>query len=164
MRAHRGWMLCAVLPVLLAGCGAPTATLDLISVARRGLADARSAELQRSEEMTRRVESQMDALGEAFDTDVRLVSAGEVTGADGKPVALSPEWVISARKGYAAAQRMLVQQTLTDQADHLQRLDNLAAADEALQMATGLIVRRAAVSQRVRNVLMDLHGRMIDEE
>lgn len=164
MPAHRRWMFVAVWPVLLAGCGTPTATLDLISVARRGLDDARTAERQRREEMRQRVESQMDALGDAFDTDVRLVSAGEVTGPDGKPVALSAEWVISARKGYAAAGRMLLQQALADQADHLQRLDNLAAADEALLMAAGLIVRRAAVSERVRNVLMDLHGRMTNEE
>jgi hypothetical protein len=157
-------LLTAVLPAMLAGCGAPTATLDLISVARRGLVDAREAELQRSEEMTRRVETQMDALGDAFDTDVRLVSAGEVTGADGKPVELSADWVISARKGYAAAQRMLLQQALADQADHLQRLDNLSAADEALQMAGGLIIRQAAVSQRARNVLTQLHRRIINDE
>jgi hypothetical protein len=157
-------LLTAVLPAVLAGCGAPTATLDLISVARRGLADARKAELQRKEEMTRRVETQMAALDDAFDADVRLVSAGDVTGADGKPVELSADWVISARKGYSAAGRMLMEQALADQADHLQRLDNLSAADEALQMAGGLIVRQAAISQRARNVLMQLHRRIIHDE
>lgn len=165
MGTGRRWMLLAWPFLMAAGCGTPTATLDLIAVARRGLSEAKSAELQRRQESRRAIEARLDMLDDAFDEDVRLVSAGQVTTEDGGgTVELSADWVISARKGLSAGHRMLLEQALVDQAAHLQRLDNLAAADESLEMAAGLIVRQAAISERARQVLTKLHRRIVDED
>jgi len=133
-------------------------------VARRGLAGARTAERERYEETREAIGRQVGALGRAFDADVRLVAAGRVTDADGNAVALTPEWVISARQGYSVGRDLLEQQVLQHQAAHAVRLDNLAASDEALEMAGDILLRQAAVGEKVRSMLKQIHGRWIDGE
>jgi len=145
------------------GCAAPTATLELISVARAGLADARAAGQQSHETAMRQFAQQQAALDVAFDADVRLAEAGAIRDAQGNPVAMDARWVIAARKGYVAARDAVAQQAVAAQAAHATRQDNLAAADEALRMALTLIIEQQGLSIRMRQYLMeqqrkDTHG------
>ena len=150
-----------LLPLLLlaglAGCGTPTATVDLVIIGRKGLSSAKTAEEKSHEEILTHLRGRMAALDAAFDADVRLVAAGSLKNADGKPVALDAEWVISARKGYAAARSLLAEQIRAAEAAHATRLDNLRAADEALEMASQLVVRQWSLSEKIKQQLMDFH-------
>jgi len=143
----------ACLMTLLGGCAAPTATLDLIAVARAGLADARDAQRQSHETLIRQFSQQQAALDAAFDADVRLAEAGAIRDAQGNPVALDGRWVIAARKGYVAARDAVAQQAVAAQAAHATRLDNLAAADDALHMACTLIIEQQGLNIRMRQYL-----------
>ena len=140
----------------LAGCSAPAATLDLITVARRGLADARQAQAAQHDEIVKHLTDRNGELDAAFDADVRLAAAGALKDASGKPIALTAEWVISARKGYAVGKGALSDQLRQAQAAHLARTDNLQAADDALDMAASLIVQQYSLLQRVSQHLLTL--------
>jgi len=148
----------------LAGCSAPTATLDLITVARKGISMAKQGEVEQHAEVVKALATQLASLDTAFDADVRLVAAGQVADTQGKPLGLTAEWVISARRGYTTARDMLTGQVQATEASHTTRLDNLKAADEALDMASQLIVQQWAVTNRVRQELINIqrslsHGR-----
>ncbi len=155
------WMLAGT--VCLGGCGTDAATLELIGAARLGLDSAREGEQAHHERWQDQIETQRDALAAAFDADVRLAASGQITGADGEPVELSPEWVICARKGYAAALGMLAEQDRRAQAAHATRMDNLAAARECLEMARELLLRRAELTGRVRGILERIERRWTHE-
>ncbi|MGC9455380.1 MAG: hypothetical protein ACP5HU_11025 [Phycisphaerae bacterium] len=155
-------LLLTVFLAASAGCH-QTAAVDLIAVAREGLADARLAEQQHHERYIRQLTRQMQALDDAFDADVRLAAAGQITNADGEPVALTADWVISARKGYTAAREIIAQQMLSADRAHAVRMDNLSAADEALEMACDLLLRQAAIAEPIRRTLLEAHGRWIDD-
>lgn len=152
-----------LVPALSAGCGAPPAAMELIAVARKGLADASTLEKSRHAEALSRLDAQKAALDSAFDADVRLVEAAKIRDAAGKPVPLSAEWVISARRGYAAARDALAEQHRRVQAEHACHLDNLSAADEALGMASRLILQHYALAQRARQIVHSLGRRLIRE-
>ncbi len=77
--------------VFLSGCSAPTATLDLLTVARKGISSAADEEAHQHREIVKRLAAQMAALDSAFDADVRLVGAGQIRTGEGTPVELSPE-------------------------------------------------------------------------
>jgi len=143
--------LAAVLAV--GGCAPPAATLELIAVARAGLADAKASQQQSHDARMLQFAQQQAALDAAFDTDVRLAEAGELRDAQGNPVAMDGRWVIGARKGYVAARDAVAQQARSAQAVHATRQDNLAAADEALQMARTLIIEQQGMSIRMRQYL-----------
>jgi len=147
----------------LAGCAAPTATIDLMTVARKGIAYSQEAQSQQHAEILRRMADQAAALDAAFDADVRLVAAGQVKDAQGRPVELSPEWVISARKGYVAARGLLEKQMRSQELANAKQQENLVAADEALEMACQLIVQRWNVGQRVKQQLLKMQRRLVNE-
>ena len=151
----------AIVIAALSGCSAPTATLDLITVARKGLGMAGQAELEHQAQLTDQLNAQIASLDAAFDADVRLVAAGQIKDAQGGILTLTPEWVISARKGYAAARDLLAGQMRSAEAVHVTRLDNLQAADEALDMASQLIVQQWAVTERIRQELINMQRRLI---
>ena len=148
--------------ILLVGCGAPSATLDLITVARQGLASAQEAEIQHHEALLSQYGSQQAALDAAFDADVRLVAAGGIQNADGETVELTPEWIISARKGYAAARDMVGQNIRSTEAAHAVRIDNLRVADESLEMASQIIVQQSNLTERIKQQLIGIQRRFID--
>ena len=148
--------------VALAGCSAPTATLDLITVARKGLSMARQAEVEHQSELAQYLNGQVASLDAAFDADVRLAAAGQLKNPQGNPLTLTPEWVISARKGYAAARDLVGSQTRSADALHATRMDNLRAADEALDMASQLIVQQWQLTDRVRQELINVQRRLIN--
>ncbi len=148
---------------LFVGCGAPPATLELIGVAQKALRETSALEKERHAEELRRLESMKAALDAAFDADVKLAEAGRITDAQGRPVRLSAEWVISARKGYAAARDALSEQQQRLQAAQATHLDNLAAAAEALTLARNLILQQASLSGRARQFLMSLQRRFLRE-
>jgi hypothetical protein len=154
-RQCRLFVIAAVWPLLAAGCAAPPATLDLISVAREAVAQAKADAKSRQAADSAQMQAQAAALDAAFDADVRLVAAGQLPDADGRPVELSAEWVISARKGYSAARALSEQNARSADAASRVALDNLDAADEALRMAADLVVANWNVSQRVKQYLMD---------
>ena len=146
--------------ILLAGCSAPSATLDLITVARKGITSAQEAEQANHALLVQRLEAQKSSLDVAFDADVRLAAAGQIKDNAGRPVALTPEWVISARKGYAAARDLTDKQIRSAQTAHATRMDNLRAADESLDMASQLILRQWSVSEKIRQHLINLQRRL----
>ena len=153
----------ATAALLTSGCGAPPATLELIAVANKAMADAAQAAQERHAEDIQRLVGQAGALDAAFDADVRLVEAGKITGTDGKPIELSAEWVISARKGYAAARGALAEQRHRLDENHATSIDNLSAAAEALEMARELILQHYALTGRARQALKSMTRRLIGE-
>lgn len=152
-----------LLAAWLGGCSTPPATLDLITAARAGLDGARQAELAHQAQLAEQLARQAAALDAAFDADVKLVAAGQIVGPDSQPARLTGEWVISARQGYAAALRALQTNQAQDQKAHAARMDNLAATDEALQMASELVSWQMKVSEPIRQRLLALQKRWIHE-
>ena len=159
-----------VKPILLAlvlsaavGCAAPSASLDLISVARKAVAAAEQAEDAQHAELMRLLSERQSALDAAFDADVALVAAGQIRDATGEPVALTPEWVVSARKGYAAARDLVAADIRSAEKAHATRMDNLQAGDQALDMASQLIVRQWSVSEQIRQRLIESQRRLAHE-
>ena len=148
---------------LAAGCGAPPATMELIAVAENALIDAAALARSRHGDDIKRIDAQAAALDAAFDADVRLVEAGKIASAAGEPVQLSAKWVISARKGYAAARDALAQQRLRLAAEQAVTSDNFAAAAEALEMARQLILQHYALTERTKLALGSLGRRLIRE-
>jgi len=57
---------------------------------------------------------------------------------------------IAARQGYAAARNLLAEQIRAAEGAHAVRLDNLQAADEALEMASQLVVIQWSVSEKIK--------------
>lgn len=149
-------MAAALAMCVLGGCAAPPATMDLITVARKGLAMAKEAQASQHAEIVRHLESQSAAMDQAFDADVRLAATGQIKTADGQAVAFSPEWVIAARKGYAAARDTLRRELCDAQTANAARTDNLKAADEALDMASQLIVQQYSISEQVKLQLINV--------
>ncbi len=150
-------ILIAVL-LLFPGCRTPTATLDLIAIGRKGLASAREAQKAHQIEMQRYHKSQIAALDSAFDNDVRLIEAGQIKTADGNVKTLDADWVISARKGYAAARTVLAEQAQANMSAGLVEMDNINAADEALEMATQLTVLQWNVGEQIKRQFLKLSG------
>jgi len=147
---------------VFAGCSATPATLELLTAARQGLNMAMQAEGQNHAEIMQHLQGRRAALDAAFDSDVRMVAAGQIRDAGGKPVELSADWVIDARRGYSAACGVLDSDAQAAAAAHDKRLDNLRASDEALDMASQLIVQQWSVSERMRQTLIDVQRRLID--
>ncbi len=155
-------MAVAMAGCLLAGCTAPPATVDLITVARKGLAMAKEAQASQHTEIVRHLESQSAALDSAFDADVRLAAAGQIKTADGQVAAFTPEWVISARKGYAAARDAMSTELRSAESANTARSDNLKAADEALDMASQLIVQQYSVSEQIKQQLINVQRSLLN--
>lgn len=154
-------VICGLMAAVLAGCGAPSATLDLITLARKAMDSTRQGQLAQHSELMRQFKAQAAALDEAFDADVKLVAAGQIKDASGQPLSLSPQWVISARKGYVAARDIVSQQTRSAETAHATRIDNIKVADEALEMASQLIVRQWAISDRIKQELINVQRRLV---
>jgi hypothetical protein len=143
------------------GCSPPAATLDLLTVARMGLSSAKEAQQEQHSAILEHVRQRAGALDAAFDSDVRLAASGGIRDATGEPVALTAEWVISARKGYAAARDAMAREAQGADAAHAVRMDNLAAADEALQMAAQLVSLQWDLDARVRGQLLAAQRRLV---
>lgn len=135
---------------LLPGCATPTATVDLIGVAKKSLVAAVESQKETHELIVRQYQARQAALDVAFDADVRLAASGDLKNAEGQPIALSADWVISARKGYAAARDLLADQIRRERETHAVEQDNLAAAVEALNMAEELTVLQWNVGERFK--------------
>lgn len=151
-----------LLPAVLAGpsgCASPPAALELIAVAQKGLTQAQDVENQRHQQELDALAGLQKSLDAAFDSDARLAEAGRIHGPGGQPVALSAEWVISARKGYAAARDALADNRTGLEKAHATHLDNLSAARDSLDLAAQLIVLQSDVSQRVKETLLNLQRR-----
>lgn len=156
-------LLPAGLALLLSSCSAPPATMELVTVAQKALRDAQSLEQDRHQESLARLGELESAMDAAFDADARLVEAGRIPGSDGQPLPLSAEWVISARKGYAAGRWALALQRSRNEQQHATHLDNLVAADEALGLAGQLILQQYALSESARQVILAAQRRFIRE-
>jgi uncharacterized protein YciI len=157
-------ILTTVVLFAVAGCQAPTATLDLLTVAQQGLADARAAQQTLHDQQLQQFQAQQQTLDAAFDADVRLVAAGQLTDADGRPVELDPEWIISARKGYSAARDILAQQARQADAAHTIHMDNLDAAAEAIHLAEQLITLQWSLAEPLRQQFVNLRRRLFHAE
>ncbi len=159
-----GKLLSAILlAASVAGCASPPAAVELITAARKGIRLARENEAALRTQSVMAMAYRMAVLDAAFDADVRQVAAGQVRKADGSAVALSPEWIISARKGYSAARGLLEGQARTAEAAHLTRLDNLKATDESLEMASQLIARQWRISEQMRQHVLNIQRSLIHD-
>jgi hypothetical protein len=147
-----GWIRGSLLWLLglSAGCGTLPATMDLVAVAREGVAGAQQAEVEHYAAQQRWLADRQLQLARAFDSDVRQVATGAIMRADGSAVAFDAQWVIDARRGYDVAVSMLHSQSLADMQAHHARLDNLAATDEALAGAHDLLSARWMLLQALR--------------
>lgn len=158
----RGLIFLLIAACPLAGCSAPSTTLDLITVARMGIKSAGETQAANHAELLQHYDTQAHALDNAFDTDVRLVESGQILDSQGNPLKLTAEWVISARKGYAAARGIIADRKRSSEAAHAVNIDNLNAADEALDMASQLIVQQSSLTQKLRQHLINIQRRLID--
>lgn len=149
---------------LFCGCATPTATTELITQGIKGLQMARTAREQSYEIETKMYQQQLAALETAFDADVKLVSTGSLKDADGKPVEMTADWVISARKGYSAAVSAISTHVVKAQQVYATDLDNIAAANEALQLANELVVLQWNVGERFKQQFLQLQQRSTNDE
>jgi hypothetical protein len=125
---------------------------------------ARAAQQAQHEEIQSRMQERTAQLDDAFDADVKLAGAGllrkpmaATAPADSSQVvSFTPEWVISARRGYAAARDAMARDARNEEIAHAVRMDNLAASDEALDMATQLIVRQWNLGQKLESSMLAL--------
>jgi len=156
--------LAAAILAALGGCGAPTSALSLIAVARQGIQQERQDAAAAHKVLIAQLRTGQAALDAAFDADVKLAAADQVRNAQGKPAALSAEWVISARKGYIAARDAIAAQIAAQQLAEATRQDNLSAADEALRLAGDVIVQQAALGRQVKQYLLSIQRRLIGAE
>ena len=145
------------------GCSAPAAAVDLITIARRGIASSQKGHEQQHGEIVRRLSVQAAALDSGFDADVRLAAAGQLKTAKGEPVELSPEWIVSARKGYIAARDLLAEQIRLGELAHAKQQDNLKIADESLEMATQLIVQQWNVAERIKHHVLNIQRSLVND-
>jgi len=153
-------LFAACASAVLAGCTLPSATIDLIRVAQKGLADERQAVEATHDQLIEQLEGRQASLDAAFDADVRLAAGGQIEDPKGNPVALSPEWIISARKGYIAARDAIGGELVNVELVRQSRLDNLHAMQEALSMATDLVIRQSLLAENVKQYLSRIHRRL----
>jgi len=121
-----------------------------------GLASAKLAQQQHQADLRKYHQAQLAALDAAFDNDVRLAAAGEIKSLDGETIELSANWVISARKGYAAARNILAAGMLANQSANAIETDNIDAAADALDLAAQLTVLQWNVGERVKQQFLKL--------
>jgi hypothetical protein len=135
MRRQLIGLLLAVTPC--GGCSSYTASqAALAQQARKGVAIWASRETARDEEVRRSYDLKRAALDSAFDADARE-RAGAVGVGSGS--ALDAEWVIEARRGYAAGLNALAQaQSAALAANEAARRD-AAATDAALEKLEWLL-------------------------
>jgi len=155
MHASRKTFVLA-LTLLLPGCATPTATIDLIGVAKKSLASAATAQQQSHELIVKQYQAQQASLDAAFDADVRLAATGGLKNAKGDPITLSADWIISARKGYTAARETLAEQIRNEQETHAVEQDNITAALDAMEMARELTVLQWNVGERFKQKFLKM--------
>jgi hypothetical protein len=116
--------------VMVCGCSAYTQTqMRLVEEARRGLLLTRCAQEERAVLVERLHELERRRLDEAFDADVRSQRA------------LEADWVIEARRAYAAAMDALANQRQASreaQAAAQRNLDDIDAALERVLVLQGV--------------------------
>jgi hypothetical protein len=136
MRKQLIGLLLAVMPC--GGCSSYTASqAALAQQARKGVAVWVSRETARDEEVRRSYDLKRAALDSAFDADARQRAGAGGAGAGGS--ALDADWVIEARRGYAAGLNALAQaQSAALAANEAARRD-AAATDAALEKLEWLL-------------------------
>ena len=147
--------------VFFAGCTTHTATLELIAVGQEALTLAKEDRIAQHAELMASLGRQKAALDTAFDEDIRFAADGKIKGPSGQVVELTPQWVISARKGYIAARDLVTRQIYTSV--HAIKLDNLEVAREALSMASELIIRQAALTDQLKTHLLKAYRRLSND-
>ena len=121
----------ALICLLIPGCQQFTQTqLDLVTQARRGIASV-AIRHDESADVAHLRRQQLDG---AFDADVRAQQA------------LSADWIIEARKAYAAAIDAYAKQQAAATAAREQDKRNLAAADAALAKLQSLLEMQRQIS------------------
>lgn len=153
-----------VLCLLCSGCATPTATTELIAQGMKGLEMARDAREQSYAIETKMYQQQLASLDAAFDADVKLIAAGGLTDKDGKAVEMTSDWVISARKGYSTAAGVIGKAMIQSHQAYATDLDNIAAANEALQLANELVVLQWNVGERFKQQFLQLQQRSMKNE
>ena len=109
---------------LLVGCAPYTRVqIGLVEQARRGVAMWQQREAERDSAVRAEFDRRRAELGRAFDDDVRERPAGE----------LSPQWVIEARKAYAAGLDVIGRAESAAAAANETARRNAEATDQALQ-------------------------------
>lgn len=159
----RRTLLMCLLIAIPAGCSGPEATLELVRVARLGLAEAVAAEQAGYEQARGRLTGDAAALGAAFDADLQAAFAGRLLDAEGRPIEPDLAWLTEARQGYAAALALAYQNQRQADLEHRTRLDNLAASDEALLLAEQMLNRQIDLQSTLQRRLVEVQRRQIHD-
>lgn len=147
--------LIAAVVFSMAGCAPPAATIMLTQQGIKGLELAKADVSELSSKLADQYAKQDASLDNAFDQDVKACEAGLIKDKDGKPVPLSAAWVIDSRKLYAQAKSIVASNRVDLQNALGQRLDNITAAQRALQNAMTLIVMQQNMDQNVKGLVLD---------
>jgi hypothetical protein len=108
--------------LMTSGCASWTQTqIDLVTQARKGVATLAQASANRNDPIAQLAKIRRDKLDAAFDEDAR------------NQVELSADWVIDARKAYAAGLDEFAKQQAANEASLAAEKSNLSATDAALQ-------------------------------
>lgn len=145
MKKHVLILMSATL--FIGGCASPTATIDLINVAKKALQQAGEEKQVMYEQQQKMYRSQITALDDGFDADVKMIAAGGIKTAEGETVTLTPEWIISARQGYSAARAAIETQMLAAEKNNMIEQDNLKVGIESLDMAQELEIMQWNIAE-----------------
>jgi hypothetical protein len=116
--------LLLVLPAAMSGCAKWTQTqIALVDQARKGVSLVAQDDAERDGAIEQLAQLRRQRLDQAFDEDVRLRATQE---------SLDPDWVIEARRGYAAALDTFAKTQAAGERAAEVRRRNLAAVDAAL--------------------------------
>lgn len=149
------WILAGAVLLATVGCAPPAATIMLHQQGLKGLEMAKADINDLSSKLAAQYAKQDASLDTAFDADVRACEAGLIKDKDGKPVPLSAAWVIESRKLYAQAKSIIAANQADLQAAKNIRLDNISAAQRALQNAITLIVMQQNLDQNMKGWVFD---------
>jgi hypothetical protein len=128
VRLRAAWLLIA--GAGLTGCASPPSVIPLIQVANQAIAQERQLLDVDAKRMSQSLQEQRDSLASAFEADLRAQQT------------LSAAWVTEGVQVYVAAREQLLRQQLDLQRAADLRRDNMAAAQEVLARAVGLVQKQ----------------------
>ncbi len=146
------------------GCGAPSGTLDLLTVARKGIELSAQQQSKQHAEIIKHLRDKLTSLDSAFDADLTLIEAGQIKDSNGQPIPLTGSWVITARKGYIAVRDILWDQIQSAETAHRQSLENIKTTHEVLERACELIVSQWQVAEKVKQHVLHVQRRILNEQ
>lgn len=146
-------LLFIILPLI--GCAPSAATIMLAQQGIQGLELAKADIADLSGKLKGQYDKQDVSLDNAFDSDVKACEAGLLKDKDGKPIPLNSAWVIDSRRLYAQAKSIVAGNKVDVQRALDIRIDNIFAAERALQNAIALIVLQQNLDANIKGWILN---------